>query len=269
MKKVIKVASVVTRICELTPSAATSDNDVLPMFGEVKKFNTVYWSDGLGDDEHTAVKAVSAINGRISVEPVMVAPDEPWVDVTPVKKYMDKGLTLRAVALLSEVMPADYDFVAAEDDYDMKVLTRQNVKINVQAVVRRIWHVISAPACADLFVEPFCEARDMDVMDMTLTTDVCPEKKRRNRIAARLESLGFSIREEVYNPEKISVREESCKWGDKIARALTEEFDDVAYVVANQKQRYDIWQDMVTPLFNRIFRDSRQVPRLRIKDLSK
>lgn len=264
MKKIIKVAVMTTRICDLQPISFSTDTDpLLPMYAHIECHNHVYWTDVLGEDEAEVRKALSDIDGKIS-NTVKKLEDNPGLDTDYKKIFYNRKITDQAVGLLSAALP-DYDFVAAEDEYDIKVLTRPNIKIHVNARLER--HTLSdfATAPADIFVEPYSYVEDGYLLEKAVTMNKLPEKRYYNRIAGVLHRLDVRKYERIYSPDDISTADIGMDTVEKLARALTEECDDVAFI-ASFPQRYEISLRMVVPFYKRIFGCTKRVPRLKVRD---
>lgn len=127
--------------------------------------------------------------------------------------------------------------------------------------------IVGGPAPADLYVEPVVVEFDNYVLYKTLTINKYPEKWRRKKIADILKKTNLKDYEFVRNIDDNNLNDKNIN--EVFARILTDEFEDIAFVAVNQKQRYKIYYEMKTPFFKRLFGSKKQVSRLMVKDLSK
>lgn len=268
MKKIVKVAVMAAREFSLDLVSIPADTNIQSTInGTIKLYGKAYFSDSLPvESRDEAIIKIDDIIGQKSNKYVKIAPDEPWIDTTSFHMKFDRELTTRSVERLNKVM-GEYEFVCAKDDYEVKTLLLPNVKINFISFVKYEKRIVGGPAPADLYVEPVVVEFDNYVLYKTLTINKYPEKWRRKKIADILKKTNLKDYEFVRNIDDNNLNDKNIN--EVFARILTDEFEDIAFVAVNQKQRYKIYYEMKTPFFKRLFGSKKQVSRLMVKDLSK
>lgn len=267
MGKIIKVAVEAHRKFKVTGVSCNTDNDTSPVYGDTVTTYRVLFPALPPEVQEEASRAVDGLTANAESEPVKVAPDEPWVDISE-RRYFDREMTEKAVSLLANAIPG-YEFVSAADNYGLHVMTRPNVKICIRSCVESVMFSDGATAPADPFVEPFSYAEKGDLLIYKVTVDRYPAKEHRKIIAQTLHSMDIRNKRIYIRPGEPSPAPDDDRLCDRLARKLTEKISDVAFVADSCPQRYRLSYVLVSPFFRRLFGNKTEYPRLKISDTEK
>ncbi|MDE6296434.1 MAG: hypothetical protein K2L89_01175 [Muribaculaceae bacterium] len=125
MNEEIVVGVFTVRTVKMDPSCClTADNDIPAAYGTVKTFVRAYFSEQLEEHKELIYSTIGHITNQVTKDYIKVAPDEPWVDTTPLKRIFEENLTSEVVSLLSDVLP-DYKFRVVKFPEEAKQLIKK------------------------------------------------------------------------------------------------------------------------------------------------